>query len=46
MTRASRMARRGSWLISTKINGLGWRAGIPLEAGIRSTYEWFLGHVE
>ena len=26
----------------TRINGLGWRAGIPLEAGIRMTYEWFL----
>ena len=26
----------------TRINGLGWRAGIPLEAGIRTTYEWFL----
>ena len=31
---------------TTKINGLGWRAGIPLEAGIRSTYEWFLGHLK
>jgi GDP-L-fucose synthase len=31
---------------TTKINGLGWRAAIPLEAGIRSTYEWFLGHVK
>ena len=29
----------------TRINGLGWRAGIPLEAGIRMTYEWFLEHV-
>ena len=29
---------------TTKINGLGWRAAIPLEAGIRSTYEWFLAH--
>jgi GDP-L-fucose synthase len=26
----------------TRINGLGWRAGIPLEAGVRTTYEWFL----
>ena len=26
----------------SRINGLGWRAGIPLEAGIRMTYEWFL----
>ena len=29
----------------TRINGLGWRAGIPLEAGVRTTYEWFLEHV-
>ncbi|MGB5260749.1 MAG: GDP-L-fucose synthase, partial [Gammaproteobacteria bacterium] len=28
-----------------KINGLGWRASIPLEAGIRSTYAWFLENV-
>ena len=27
---------------ATKINGLGWRAGIPLPEGIRSTYQWFL----
>jgi len=26
----------------SRINGLGWHAGIPLEAGIRMTYEWFL----
>jgi len=26
----------------TRINGLGWRAGIPLETGIRMTYGWFL----
>jgi GDP-L-fucose synthase len=25
-----------------KINGLGWRAGISLQEGIRSTYQWFL----
>jgi len=31
---------------TTKINGLGWWAGIPLEAGIRSTYEWFLSNVK
>ena len=29
----------------SRINGLGWRAGIPLEAGVRMTYEWFLEHV-
>ena len=28
----------------SRINGLGWRAGIPLEAGIRTTYEWFLAN--
>ena len=27
---------------ATKINGLGWRAGISLPEGIRSTYQWFL----
>jgi GDP-L-fucose synthase len=27
---------------TSKINGLGWRAEIPLEEGIRSTYQWFL----
>jgi GDP-L-fucose synthase len=26
----------------SRINGLGWRAGISLEEGIRSTYQWFL----
>jgi GDP-L-fucose synthase len=29
----------------SRINGLGWRAGIPLEAGIRMTYQWFLEQV-
>ena len=29
----------------SRINGLGWRAGIPLEVGVRTTYEWFLAHV-
>jgi GDP-L-fucose synthase len=27
---------------TSKINGLGWRAGISLQEGIRSTYQWFL----
>ena len=27
---------------TTKINGLGWRAGISLQDGINSTYRWFL----
>jgi len=26
----------------SRINGLGWQAGIPLEEGIASTYRWFL----
>jgi GDP-L-fucose synthase len=29
----------------SRINGLGWSAGIPLEAGIRATYQWYLEHV-
>ncbi len=27
-----------------RLHSLGWRARIPLEEGIRGTYEWFLGH--
>ncbi len=27
-----------------RIHGLGWRAQISLEAGLGSTYEWFLAH--
>ena len=27
---------------TSKINGLGWRAGISLQEGIKSTYQWFL----
>jgi len=27
---------------TTKINGLGWQAGISLREGIKSTYLWFL----
>ena len=27
---------------TSKINGLGWRAGIALQEGIKSTYQWFL----
>jgi len=27
---------------TTKINGLGWQAGIPLMEGVRRTYQWFL----
>ena len=29
---------------TTKINTLGWRARIDLEAGVRETYEWFKGN--
>jgi len=28
----------------SRINALGWRAGIALEDGIRDTYNWFLEH--
>jgi GDP-L-fucose synthase len=27
---------------TSRINGLGWRAGISLEEGIKNTYQWFL----
>ena len=27
---------------TSKINGLGWCAGIPLQEGIKNTYQWFL----
>ena len=30
---------------ASKINDLGWQAGIPLEAGIESTYQWFRENV-
>lgn len=29
----------------SRINGLGWKAEIPLGEGIRQTYEWYLEHV-
>jgi GDP-L-fucose synthase len=29
---------------SSRLFGMGWRPGISLEDGIRSTYEWFLAH--
>jgi len=28
----------------SRINGLGWRASIGLEEGVRSTYQWYLDH--
>ena len=28
----------------TRIHGLGWRAQIPLEQGIATTYQWYLAH--
>jgi len=30
---------------ATRIHQLGWHAGIPLEAGVRMTYEWYLENV-
>lgn len=30
----------------SKINGLGWKASISLEDGIKNTYEWYLREVE
>ena len=28
----------------SRINGLGWQAGVSLKEGVRSAYEWFLQH--
>ena len=28
----------------SRLNALGWRAGIGLEAGLKQTYAWFLDH--
>ena len=33
-------------LETSKLAALGWSPKIELEAGIRSTYEWFLGHLD
>jgi GDP-L-fucose synthase len=30
----------------TRLRSMGWQAGIDLEAGLRSTYAWFLEHLE
>jgi GDP-L-fucose synthase len=32
-------------LDSSRLHGLGWRHSVSLEAGIRSTYQWFLSNV-
>jgi len=32
-------------LDTSKINSLGWKPSIPLEIGIRETYEWFKSHL-
>ena len=29
-------------VVVTRVTGLGWKAGIPLDPGGRSTYEWFM----
>ena len=31
-------------LDSSRLHGLGWRPSVTLEAGIRSTYQWYLDH--
>ena len=31
-------------LDTSRLEALGWRPKIPLEAGIRATYEWYLNH--
>jgi GDP-L-fucose synthase len=30
----------------SKINTLGWRAGIPFQQGLCDTYQWFLEHID
>ena len=30
----------------SKLAALGWRARISLEAGIKSTYQWYVEHAE
>ncbi len=32
------------WLDVTKLTELGWHAKIPLEKGLRDTYQWWLAH--
>ncbi|HZM34130.1 MAG TPA: GDP-L-fucose synthase, partial [Burkholderiales bacterium] len=31
-------------LNSSRMNGLGWRAEVALEEGIRRTYDWYRAH--
>ena len=33
-------------LDNSRVNGLGWKASIPLEIGIQSTYEWLINRFE
>jgi GDP-L-fucose synthase len=28
-----------------RIHALGWKAAIPLETGVRETYQWFLDNI-
>jgi GDP-L-fucose synthase len=30
----------------SRLNALGWKADITLEAGLQQTYQWFLAHQE
>ncbi len=32
-------------MAADKLRGLGWQPRIPLEEGLRTTYDWFLAHV-
>ena len=30
----------------SRLNALGWQAKLPLEEGVKTTYEWYLSHVD